>query len=148
MAAALFIIAFASCSKDDDNKTIEATPITATTIAGKWEYERMQYINYGHANPEIAYPNKSGCSKDYMVLDSTGNYTNVTYSSYCDPTSQQGSWTLSTETVAIVTSTESASFDVLAVTPSALTIRYSSYDQDGQTVDIEVLKFTRALMQN
>jgi|SRR5690606_208466 len=91
----LFLSAgFVSCSSDDDGGS-------SASIVGKWEfYKTTEYVN-GQAIDEEMWDNLCPSKKDYVKLESDGEFMLVYHDEDCEAESEVGTYTVSGNTLEI-----------------------------------------------
>lgn len=114
------VLAFVSCSDDDDKTSSPAS------VVGAWEYYKEGEIVSG-VETLVNYENECSTNKDYVEFLQNGEYDDVYYNSDCEESVDYGDWTKSGNMLTNVT--EGTTVEILILTETTLKIKY--VDTDG-----------------
>ena len=133
----LLALTFSSCSDDNDSSL-------ATTIDGKWNFNKMSVTVNNVTSPELDYEgNEPGCMKDYIEFVEGGILKEGDYSgSNCVLNTSSGTWSKSGNTITITSDGITIPVEVVNLTSSILIVKYSE-TEDGLTLIVN-MSFTKA----
>ncbi|CAM3671093.1 hypothetical protein FSS13T_13340 [Flavobacterium saliperosum S13] len=133
-ASALVLgLSFASCNKDDDSSSASSS----ASLEGKWNFSKEDIIVDGNEVLVNYSGNESGCSKDYIMINTNGTISSVDYDSFenpCEVFTDNGTWLRSGNSLVVTLGGETFTSEILALTSSELKVK----DADG-----EITVFTR-----
>lgn len=133
-ASALVLgLSLASCNKDDDSSSSSSS----ASLEGKWNFSKEDIVVDANEVLEDYSGNESGCSKDYIMINTNGTISSVDYDSFnspCEVFTDNGTWVRSGNSLSVTLGGETFTSEILTLTSSELKVR----DFDG-----EITVFTR-----
>lgn len=126
-------LSFASCNKDDDSSSSSSS----ASLEGKWNFSKEDIIVDGTEILVDYSGNESGCSKDYIMINTNGTITSVDYDSFdtpCEVFTDNGTWVRTGNSIAVTLGGETFTSEILTLTSSEFKVK----DADG-----EITVFTR-----
>ena len=133
--ATITVLAFSSCSNDDNSNNMGS-------VVGKWEYTQTGYLING-AEVLETYNHTTGCEKDYIEFKSSGTFDDVWYSnggSGCTSDDDSGTWTQNGATITTTYSDQDSSVgEILTLNSTTLKVRFVDTSEGTTETYITVL---------